>query len=190
MITVKKNIVPFFSVIITTFNRAKQIENALSSLLNNNERDWEAIVVDDGSSNNTFEILRNHIKKDNRIRYIYQNNQGPALAKNTGILASSGSVITFLDSDDEYKKDHLAVRKEIFYHDDSIDMLHGSVEIAGNPFVPDENDKTSMIHLNDCVIGCTFFIKKDKMIELNGFPAVDFEKISIFIKKPGQKNLK
>ena len=190
MITVKKNTVPFFSIIITTFNRAKQTENALNSLLSNSERDWEAIVVDDGSIDNTFNIVKDKIKKDDRIRYIFQNNQGPALAKNTGILASSGSIITFLDSDDEYRKDHLAVRKEIFYFDDTIDMVHGGVDVIGYPYVPDENNRSDLIHINDCIIGGTFFIKTEKIIELNGFPAVDFGEDIHLYEKAKSKNFK
>ncbi len=98
-----KNNNPKVSVIIPTYNRANLLPRAIESVLKQTFKDFELIIVDDGSTDNTKEIVNNYIKKDNRIKYIYQENSGgPAKPKNTGIKIAKGKYIAFLDSDDEW----------------------------------------------------------------------------------------
>lgn len=151
---------PFFSIIITTYNREKLIIRALESLMAQEEKDWEAIIIDDGSQDQTELIVQNFIKDQNRFRYFKQDNQGAEAARNKGIALSKGKYISFLDSDDEYLPQHLSGRKRILIQDTTIDLLHGGVKIIGNAFVPDRNQPGKQIHLDDCVIGGTFFIKR------------------------------
>ena len=92
------------SVIITTFNRAQFVKKAINSVLNQTYQDVEIIVVDDGSTDNTKSIVNSY---GEQVRYIYQENKGAASARNAGIEKSKGEYITFLDSDDYYKKDNL-----------------------------------------------------------------------------------
>lgn len=89
---------PKVSVIIPTYNRAHFIAEAIQSVLDQTFTDFEIIVVDDGSTDNTKDVVDSF--KDSRIKYIYQANQWVAAARNNGINASSGEYITFLDSDD------------------------------------------------------------------------------------------
>ena len=92
---------PLVSVIIPTHNRAKLVGEAIHSVLKQTYRNFEVIVVDDGSSDNTREIIQDFAKKDLRIKYIWQEHSGtPAVTRNTGIKASIGELIAFLDSDD------------------------------------------------------------------------------------------
>ena len=93
---------PFFSVIITTYNRKKLLERALSSLLNQTEKDWEVVLIDDGSEDGTSEMIPAYQKKIPRFSYVYQENKGFIQAKNEGIRRSKGEYLTFLDSDDEW----------------------------------------------------------------------------------------
>lgn len=169
MLTVYPDFVPFFSVIICTYNRAKLLSRALESLLAQTETDWEAIVVDDGSTDATAEIVRRHVQKNEHIRYLYHTNRGSALSRNVGLLASSGLFATFLDSDDMYKPDHLEHRKILLRENPQVELLHGGVEIVGNPFVPDKKDTTKLIHLSECVIGGTFVIRREAAVKLGGF---------------------
>ena len=178
---------PFFSIIITTFNRANIIERSLNSLLNQFETDWEAIIIDDGSTDNTKEKIKKYLS--NNIKYFFQNNLGAANAKNTGIELSSGKYITFLDSDDEYKENHLYVRKKFLEQFKCIEFLYGGVEIIGNQFVPDIKNPTKKIHLSDCVIGGSFFIKKEIIKLLNGFPVVEFGEDKLLFDKAKNLNL-
>jgi glycosyltransferase involved in cell wall biosynthesis len=88
---------PAVSVIIPTFNRSKLVVNAVESVLAQTYRDYEIIVVDDGSTDNTAEALKPYM---DRIRYVYQANLGTSAAKNKGIQVARGKWISVLDSDD------------------------------------------------------------------------------------------
>lgn len=174
MISVNKNIIPFFSVVITSYQRGYIIKRAIESLINQEEEDWEAVIVDDGSNDNTFDAVKNYCDNDIRFRYIYQQNRGQSSAKNCGILASSGLYVTFLDSDDEFEKEHLQYRKNILRQNPEVELLHGGVKIIGDEYVPDMYNPTQKIHLRDCVIGGTFFIYKSKAVEIGGFPNINY----------------
>lgn len=89
---------PEVSVIIPTYNRAAMVCEAVESVLSQTFKDVEVIVVDDGSTDGTGEVLRN--RYDERVRYFYQANSGRSAARNRGIMASSGRYLLFLDSDD------------------------------------------------------------------------------------------
>jgi glycosyltransferase involved in cell wall biosynthesis len=95
------------SVIIPTYNAARYIGKAIESVLAQTYKDYEIIVVDDGSTDNTREVL---IPYENHIHYIYQENQKLPAARNAGVAASSGQYLTFLDSDDLLLPDKLALQ--------------------------------------------------------------------------------
>lgn len=88
---------PFVSVVMPTYNRRAYIRESLDSVLNQNFRDFEVIVVDDGSTDGTEEELRPY---QDRILYLYQENRGGAGAHNTGIRHARGRYVAFMDSDD------------------------------------------------------------------------------------------
>ncbi len=98
---------PFFSVILPTYNRAHFLDRSIQSVINQTFTDWELIIVDDGSTDNTKEVVEKYQKSDSRIKYIYQENKRLPTARNTGIINSNGMYICFLDSDDQYKSNHL-----------------------------------------------------------------------------------
>jgi glycosyltransferase involved in cell wall biosynthesis len=87
------------TAIIPTYNRAKTIERAVNSVLAQTWKEMEVIVVDDGSNDQTGEVLKAY---GDKIRVIHQRNGGPAAARNTGIKAATGEIISFLDSDDAW----------------------------------------------------------------------------------------
>ncbi len=99
---------PYFSVIIPTYNRAAFIETAIKSVLAQSFSDLELIVVDDGSTDNTEELVRSLEKEDARLQYIKQENKGRSTARNVGIDAAFGEYVCFLDSDDFWKENHLS----------------------------------------------------------------------------------
>lgn len=103
---------PSVSVIIPTYNRAHLIGRAIQSVLNQTYQDFEIITVDDGSTDNTEEVVRRF--RDERIRYIrHQKNKGVAVARNTGVKASRAEYVAFLDSDDEWLAKKLERQMEI-----------------------------------------------------------------------------
>ncbi len=85
------------SVVIPTYNCAQYITEAVESVLNQTYKDFEIIVVDDGSRDNTKEVIKRYL---NKIKYIYQQNSGPSAARNRGIKEAKGEYIAFLDADD------------------------------------------------------------------------------------------
>lgn len=99
---------PFFTVIIPAFNRERFIGKAIRSVLRQTCDDFEIIVVDDGSTDRTKKAVKAF---GDRVKYIYQKNQGPSAARNTGILHAKGEYIAFLDSDDCFFPSKLEANK-------------------------------------------------------------------------------
>lgn len=97
----------FYSVVIPSYNRAHLIAETIKSVQEQTFQDFEIIVVDDGSTDNTDHIIAG--LNDPRIRYLKQKNGGATRARNTGIKAAKGRYIAFLDSDDFFVAEHLAL---------------------------------------------------------------------------------
>ena len=83
------------------------ISKAIESVKNQGFENWELIIVDDGSTDNTKELIEDYVIKDKRIKYYYQENSERSVARNNGISKAKGDWICFLDSDDEYHFNHL-----------------------------------------------------------------------------------
>lgn len=101
---------PFFSVIIPCYNRGHLIAETIYSVLTQTEPDFEIIIIDDGSTDNTEEVIHNI--SDPRLQYYYQENAERGAARNKGVRESRGRYITFLDSDDRFFPNHLSVVKK------------------------------------------------------------------------------
>ena len=98
---------PIFSIIVPTFNRADKLRGCIASIISQSFTDWELIIIDDGSTDKTNEVV--HTYKDVRLRYVLQENQERSAARNHGLELATGEWICFLDSDDEYAPTHLEV---------------------------------------------------------------------------------
>lgn len=180
---------PFFSVVMTSYNRADLIDRALQSLVAQTEEDWEAVIINDGSTDDTEDRVQRYLREYPQIHCRYQENQGFIAGKNAGIRLARGKYITFLDSDDEYEKNHLASRKEILLGN-AIDLLHGGVRIIGNEYVPDAQDPSRSIHLSDCAISGTFFIGRRAQRELEEFKGNNLTTDDDFMTRALKKNLR
>lgn len=98
-----------FSIIIPVYNVERYLEACLDSVLGQSFQDWEAICVNDGSTDRSTAILKDFAEKDDRIKVIDQPNAGTAKARNTGLRAAQGDYIFFLDSDDWLELDSLRI---------------------------------------------------------------------------------
>ncbi len=188
MIQIYPNWIPFFSVIICTYNRANLLPRALDSLLTQTYRNFEVLIIDDGSTDDTYSVAKKYLNEDFSIRYFYHKNRGLPLSRNVGILAAVGKFITFLDSDDEYAPNHLELHKKIIDDNPDIDFIYGNVQIIGNPYVPDFYDINKLVNIDDCTVGGSFFIKKELAIALNGFKNLTYGDDSEFFSRVKESN--
>jgi glycosyltransferase involved in cell wall biosynthesis len=91
---------PLVSIIVPCYNQAQYLDAALQSVLDQTYADWECIIVNDGSLDNTAAVAKNWIAKDSRFFYLYKGNGGLSSARNAGLVAAKGAYVQFLDSDD------------------------------------------------------------------------------------------
>jgi len=116
------------SVVVPTYNRADVLPETIDSVLAQTYKDYEIIIVDDGSTDNTREILEPYLSMDN-ISYVYQENKKQASARNKGIQNSKGEYIAFLDSDDLWHPRKLEYQVEIFEKHPDIGMVYSNQSI-------------------------------------------------------------
>ena len=111
-----------FSIVIPTYNRAKFIEKTINSVLDQTYKNFEVIVVDDGSTDNTQEVVKSI--KDNRIVYFKKQNEERGAARNYGTKKSKGDYINFFDSDDLALNNHLFVANELIKEKNNPEAFH------------------------------------------------------------------
>lgn len=142
----------FFSVIIPTYNRAALVMNAIRSVLQQRFADWEVIVVDDGSTDNTRDMVT--ALQDPRVKYIYQDHAERSAARNNGISHAQGKFICFLDSDDVYLPHHLESLHELILENKGIEGMYVTHvirnefgKIVNVPFEKAENFENAVCYL-------------------------------------------
>lgn len=143
-----------FSVILPVYNGERYIDDAVESALKQRERDWELIIINDGSTDGTGRALEKY-KSLPRIKIIAQKNLGVSAARNRGIAASSGDYIAFLDADDVWSEDHLEVMRDMIkkYPDAG---LYGSFT------------RTELVN-GDTIEECNFFKDREETVRLDNF---------------------
>lgn len=134
---------PKVSVIMPAFNCEKHIAQTIESVLSQTYRDFELIVVDDGSTDNTKEVVKDYLR-DKRIKYIYQNNRGISAARNKGFAKSYGEYIAFLDSDDLWYSNKLEEQVRLLDMNQDIGLTNCSVNYV------DEN--SNVIGKEECKV--------------------------------------
>ncbi len=152
------------SVLMTVFNtNFSYTKRAIDSVLKQDFQDFELIIIDDGSKKNDRESLLNYIEKyEHKISYIRHSNRGQSESINRGVIYSLGEYITILDSDDEYKPNHLSIcLSEINDLDLICSTSETIVDTDNDYYVPDKNDLSKLIHLDDVILfGTLFGLKK------------------------------
>lgn len=122
--------IPKVSIILPTYNRAKFLPEAFESIAGQTFKDWELIIVDDGSTDNTGEIINELTSKISQPhQYIYQDNQGAYGARNTGLDHAKGDFIAFYDSDDLWLPHHLTDCVIALDKNPDVDWVYGSCRI-------------------------------------------------------------
>lgn len=114
---------PTLSVIVPVFNTEKYVANCIESILNQTYQDYELVLVNDGSTDESGIICDRYASKDCRIIFINKTNGGPSSARNIGLNLAAGKYITFVDSDDRIALDTYQANMEILMQDPDIDIL-------------------------------------------------------------------
>ena len=114
------------SLIVTCFNQTKYISDCLNSVINQSYQDWECIIVNDGSTDNSENIIKHLTSADSRFQYLYQKNQGVAAARNTGLNLAKGEFIQFLDGDDILQKNKIENQVNYLLRNSIVDIVYGS----------------------------------------------------------------
>lgn len=116
---------PKVSVVVPTYNCAKYLHETIHSILTQTLGDFEIIIVDDGSTDDTEKLVQNYLHASgDKIKYIKQENSGPACARNTGIRESSGEFISFLDADDLWLPNKLSAQIGAFDKNPHVGLVH------------------------------------------------------------------
>jgi glycosyltransferase involved in cell wall biosynthesis len=193
---------PLISIIIPTYNRAQLIPQALDSVLSQTYTHWECLVVDDGSTDNTFQILKDYQEKDSRIKFFSRDRlpKGAPTCRNIGLAYAQGEYVIFLDSDDYLlpfclakrieqcnnyidhdflvfpmaeKKGEMLIKKRIPYYDDYL-VPFLSANLPWSIMCPIWQ-KTFLLHLNGFTEGYPRFNDPDLMIRALLQPHVRFK---------------
>lgn len=175
------NKIPFFSIILPTYNRAWLLVRAVQSVLKQTFFDWELIIVDDGSEDDTEQILKQMVF-DGRILFLKIEHGGHIKARSVGIEKARGKITTFLDSDDFYKPKHLQKNFDIFQLNQKIDVLHGTPTILGETEVFDMENPGEKISLYETANQGTFFIK-NKILPHISFRNLPFPEDYFFLRE-------
>lgn len=152
------------------------VKRAIDSVLQQDFQDFELIIIDDGSTETGREKLMQYATKhEDKIIYIRHSNRGQSKSINRGVLFSVGEYITIIDSDDEYKPNHLSACLKAVNNLDLICSTTETVVDSDNDYyVPDKNDQTKLIHLDNVILFGTLFGLKEVFTSIqfkNGFAA-------------------
>lgn len=120
---------PKISIIIPTFNQGKFIEQTILSILNQTYKNFEIIIIDGGSKDNTIDIIKKH--KTHLTYWISEKDSGQSEAINKGISKTTGDIITWLNSDDYYEPNTLETIANNFIQSDSLAVVHGKARLFG-----------------------------------------------------------
>ncbi|MCD9493506.1 glycosyltransferase family 2 protein [Photobacterium carnosum] len=170
------------SIVTPLYNSEKYIEETIKSVIQQSYMDWELIIIDDNSNDNSVEIVEKYIKDDDRITLIkLSQNSGAAIARNTGINKSKGKYLCFLDADDIWSKEKLEVQID-FMSKYNLAFSYGDYKIIddnGNyqgQFIAKESITFSDLCIT-CDIGCLSVMidtKKIKEIVMPIIPKEDY----------------
>lgn len=158
------------SIILPCYNSGKYISIAMDSILNQIHQNWELIVINDGSTDNTEDIIQKY--KDSRIQYFYHQNCGVSKTRNVALKRMNGDYFCFLDADDFMPRESLESRLKVFLNNPEVDFVDGTVQLYDqalqkkrSEWIPRYrgNPLDQLLSLSDtCFFGNSWMIKRDK----------------------------
>lgn len=155
--------VPLVSIIVPCYNQGIFLEECLQSILEQSYENWECIVINDGSIDNTEEIAIEWKKRDKRFKYVYQQNKGVSTARNNAIDKAVGKYILPLDGDDKIGNNYLELGVKIFLENPNINLVYCNAEYFGITEGPCELppfDRKKIL-LGNMILSCALYKKED-----------------------------
>ena len=158
------------SIIVPCYNQAQYLDEALQSVLEQTYQDWECVVVNDGSLDNTEEIANVWLEKDSRFKYLYKENGGLSSARNAGIATAVGAFILPLDADDKIANNYTALAINEFKNDLSLKIVYCISEKFGEergiwPLKPFTIKALALQNM----IFCSSVFKKEDWVKVSGY---------------------
>ncbi len=161
---------PLFSVLMPSFQRAAFVERAVHSVRAQTCTDWELLVADDGSTDDTAARLVALARDEPRLRWWRHPNQGQALARNGLLEHARGRWITFLDSDDALAPGHLALRAEAIARATGLELILAPMQVIGDAHVRCRHGAEAPVHVDDCLAVGMLCVRADLLRAAGGFP--------------------
>lgn len=174
------------SIIVPCYNQAQYLDEALQSVIEQTYANWECIIVNDGSPDNTEEVARKWLDKDERFKYLYQENGGLSSARNAGLKIAKGDYIQFLDADDLIESEKIRVQLENLINDHEID-----ISVSGYRYFEDLTRKLKsmgrnnifpevVLHKSDSDLKEVLSLKNPMVISATLYNKSVFEKVGMF----------
>lgn len=161
---------PIVSIIIPCYNQGRFLSETIESVLNQNYQNWECIVVNDGSIDNTEQIALSYCEKDSRIKYAYKQNGGLSSARNKGISLSRGKYILPLDSDDKIGTDYCKLAVYELDHNVNAKIVYCRSFFFGAKFGEWKLPSFSVNKiLGENVIFCSAFFRRSDFDKTKGY---------------------
>ncbi|MBR4650518.1 MAG: glycosyltransferase [Prevotella sp.] len=161
---------PRISIIIPCYNSAQWVAETIQSVLSQTIEDWECIIVNDGSTDNSLEIIKSYAEKDNRIRYIDKKNEGVAIARNTAIASAQGEYILPLDADDLIAPTYVEKALKYFEEHPSTKLVYCEADFFGTREehweLPEYNYQ-DFIYYN-CIF-CSAIYRREDFLKTKGY---------------------
>ena len=138
------------SIIMPVYNAESYISEAIESVCKQNYADWELLIVNDGSSDHSPEIIEKYAQKDPRIKVFHRKNEGVSMARNFALNQVRGEYVTFIDSDDVYRSDRLKKLLQVFELYKNCDVVFSRHrEFRGKLYAKEERDQGKIYISND-----------------------------------------
>jgi glycosyltransferase involved in cell wall biosynthesis len=156
------------SVIVPCYNQGKFLSETLESVINQTYKNWECVIINDGSTDNTEEVAQEWIKKDKRFNYIFISNSGVSNARNIGIQNCNGFYILPLDGDDKLSENY--IQEMVSNLDNNTTLVYGNVKSFGvnvDSWIPNEYDFNDLIFGN--MIHCSGMFRIADFKRINGY---------------------
>lgn len=158
------------SVIVPCYNNGKYLLETLNSVLSQTYSNWECIVIDDGSTDDSRKVAENFVRKDKRFQYIYQENHGVSNARNNGIKKAAGKYILPLDGDDKISPEYITDAAKELEADKNIKLVYSKAKTFGERSgfwkIPSYSFKGLLI---ENLIFCSAIFRKEDFLKTNGY---------------------